>query len=342
MKNQNFMVDLQGNGSVKKPFGNSVSNLVGGIKNTLNQALSVNPGNSSVGSYSASSSTTTSANPYAGYADQIKSLYEQQQQKLNEYQQAQNAAAQNAYNKNYAALQSAYNNKISNLDSSLQNAKRQLAGSYDASKQSINADASKAMQEAYVNRMMAQKNLQQQLTAQGLSGGASESAVAGLINNYGNARNEIDTTRNNNLSNLEQNYNQNLADIMQNYYNAKSAADENRMAYQMQLENALADNSTASYGTLYNAMANLDTGYLNAMQKALENQAAYQAKANTASNKTETVSTQNANTGSNALVTNLQKQFGSGTSADDLIIQLSNRGYSADQIMQLFSQAGIQ
>lgn len=285
-------------------------------------------------------STSVSYNPYSGYADQLRALYEQQQQNLASYQQAQREAAQNAYNSNMAALQAAYNAKITNLDKSLSNAKDQLLSQYDYSKQGINSDASRALQEAYVNKMLSQKNMQQQLTAQGLSGGASESSMAGLINNYGNARNEIDLARNDNLSSLEQTYNSNLADVLQNYYNAKIAADESRLGYQMQFENALANNAVSSYGDLHNAMANLDSSYLSAMQNALANQAAYNAKTVTASNRTDSVNTESDLSSFNNAVQYIKKTYGANNE-EDLIRELNNAGYSSEQISQIFAKAGF-
>ena len=49
----------------------------------------------------------------------------------------------------------------------------------------VNAAADQALREAYLNKMESLKGLNQALTAQGLSGGASETALAGLYNNYG-------------------------------------------------------------------------------------------------------------------------------------------------------------
>ena len=47
----------------------------------------------------------------------------------------------------------------------------------------VNAAADQALREAYLNKMESLKGLNQALTAQGLSGGASETALAGLYNN---------------------------------------------------------------------------------------------------------------------------------------------------------------
>lgn len=316
------------------PYGNN--GVYGGSGNNYGE----NAGTANTGSSSSASSSVSTGNPYGNYANQLQSLYNQQMQNLNNYQQQQKAAAQNAYNNNMSALMNAYNSRMSNLDSSLQNAKEQLQGYYDNSKRGIESDSARALQEAYINKMLSQKNLQQQLTAQGISGGASESAIAGLINNYGNARNEIDTTKNNNLADLEQNYNSNLADVLNNYYNARNAADESKLSYQMQLENALANNTVSSFGNLYDAMANLDSSYINAMQNALANQAAYQAKANTASNTVNSVDTSNAGI-NDSTVNYVKNQIRSGRTQDEIIMELGENGYGEDDIYQILKNAGL-
>ena len=296
---------------------------------------------SGVGGGSYSSTSVSGTNPYGSYLDQLQKLYAQQQANLNAYQQAQQQAAQNAYNNNMAALNNAYNQKIASLDKNLNNMKTQLARQYDYSKGNINTDADRSLKEAYVNRMLSQKNLQQQLSAQGLSGGASESAMAGLINNYGNARNEIDTTRGENLAGLEQTYNRNLADLMYNYESARQNAADTRLQYQMQLENALANNSTDSYGNLYNAMASLDSSYLSAMQNALANQAAYSAKQTSASNGVNRASTSGNTDLStfNGALAYAKKNVGP-SNINDFVSQLAGNGYSDSDIAYILKKAG--
>lgn len=293
------------------------------------------------GGSSYSSTSVSGTNPYGSYLDQLQQLYAQQQANLNAYQQAQQQAAQNAYNNNMAALNNAYNQKIASLDKNLNNMKTQLASQYDYSKGNINTDADRSLKEAYVNRMLSQKNLQQQLSAQGLSGGASESAMAGLINNYGNARNEIDTTRGENLAGLEQTYNSNLADLMSNYESARQNAADTRLQYQMQLENALANNSTDSYGNLYNAMASLDSSYLSAMQNALANQAAYSAKQTSASNGVNRASTSGNTDLStfNGALAYAKKNVGP-SNINDFVSQLAGNGYSDADIAYILKKAG--
>jgi len=75
----------------------------------------------------------------------------------------------------------------------------------------VNAAADQALREAYLNRMESLKGLNQALTAQGLSGGASETALAGLYNNYGNARSQIEAQRLEQQGNLQSTLQSNLA-----------------------------------------------------------------------------------------------------------------------------------
>lgn len=83
----------------------------------------------------------------------------------------------------------------------------------DYSTGQVNNAADRALQEAYINKMMTLKNLPQTLSAQGLNGGVAESTTAGLYNNYGNARNEIETERLGQIGALQQAYNNNVAQL---------------------------------------------------------------------------------------------------------------------------------
>lgn len=79
--------------------------------------------------------------------------------------------------------------------------------------QQLNDSTDRALREAYINRMQSQRNLQQQLTAQGLNGGASETTTASMLNNYGSARNALETERQRQLTALQQTYQNNLAQL---------------------------------------------------------------------------------------------------------------------------------
>lgn len=84
---------------------------------------------------------------------------------------------------------------------------------YQYAQGQVNDTTDRALQEAYINKMISLRDLPQQMSAQGLSGGASETSTAGLYNNYGNARNQLELGRQNELSNLLNVYQQNMAKL---------------------------------------------------------------------------------------------------------------------------------
>lgn len=82
---------------------------------------------------------------------------------------------------------------------------------YDANVNKVNNQADKALREAYINKMQTQRTLGQQMAAQGLNGGYSETTAAGVQNNYGNARNELETERGSQLNDLNITLQNNIA-----------------------------------------------------------------------------------------------------------------------------------
>jgi hypothetical protein len=148
-------------------------------------------------------------------------------------------AAQSRYNNSINALQDAYQKKLAGLQGNLASQQNLLKANLGVSRDVLAQDAERALQEAYINRMMNERSLQQQLNAQGLNGGATESAMASLLNNYGTSRNNINVAYNNNLAELEQAYLANLAQAQQNYNDALAKAASDNANYKMELENAL-------------------------------------------------------------------------------------------------------
>lgn len=94
-------------------------------------------------------------------------------------------------------------------------ARRAQQGQYDANVKKLNTAADDAQRQAYVNYMMSKRDMGQQLSAQGLSGGAAESTWAGLYNGYGNSRASTEKSRLENLGDLQQTLQNNLAQIEQ-------------------------------------------------------------------------------------------------------------------------------
>lgn len=110
---------------------------------------------------------------------------------------------------------------------------------YDANVNKVNNQADKALREAYINKMQTQRTMGQQMAAQGLNGGYSETTAAGLQNNYGNARNALETERGNQLNDLNITLQNNLA-AARNILDSGAASDYAQ--YQTNMANLYANN----------------------------------------------------------------------------------------------------
>ena len=116
----------------------------------------------------------------------------------------------------------------------------------------MNDATDSALRQAYINRMQQQRNLNQLLSAQGLNGGASETTTAGMLNNYANSRNALETERTAQLAKLMNTYQNNLTELA----NQKASGDAADLtAYQTNLGNLAANNA--------NNMISLIQGYAN-------------------------------------------------------------------------------
>ena len=164
-------------------------------------------------------------------------------------------AAQAAYDRSMALVMDNYNEALNNLNANYAASRKQMNNNYKRSNKNINADAENAMRQAYVNNMLSRRDLQQAMSAQGLNGGATETTRASMENNYGNARNGIDKTRNNNLAEIENTYQNNLLALEQQMNNAKNELSAQKMQYSMQINNALQDMLSNYYDKI---IANMD------------------------------------------------------------------------------------
>lgn len=191
------------------------------------------------------------------------------------------AKAEAAYQRNMERISSAYGSAANSLSGNYNSTVSRLNAARDKSMGDVRGDAEKSLQEAYINNMLTRKNLNQRLSAMGYNGGATETTMAGLENQYGNSRTGINETLNKNLSDLNMTYGDNLAAALQSYNSAKANLDLQRMQLEMQAESAR-QNAEASSMSAY---MNIDSGYLNALQAALKNQAAYQYDPTQATNQ---------------------------------------------------------
>ena len=348
--------------SGKKLSGVNTSGLSGTELNALYQATNrgslggnqyAKPTSSTtkkVSSGSSSSSSSVSApvqtESYGGgvttdYASKLAELYAQQQAQAQALAAQQRAAAESAYRAGMERLGQAWDTKTGalrdNLNSTLANLQRQ----YDASKNEFNADANKSLREAYINYMLNKKNLNQNLTAQGIGGGAAESTMAGMYNNYGNSRNNINTTLNDNLTSLENTYQGNISNANQQYNSAYANALSDYLNYQNQLEQSLANSIVGSYGNMVSSLGSLDSGYTNALYDLLQKQAAYEYQNTKNTLGMDKVSTDSLNNmGSvtdwakyQAMIQQMQK---SGQSNAQIVQSLMNNGADRNTVYQLF------
>lgn len=227
------------------------------------------------GSDSGSGSSSSAANYYAAMLAQVQAAQDAAARRAEELARQKQEAAQAAYDKNMGYLNEAYANRSNLLQQSYNDALAQLQASYDSGARGVNRNADSAQQQAYINYMMSKRDLPQALAAQGLTGGMSESALAGMYNSYGNNRNTIDRGRNESLAALLDTLNSNRSSALQSYNSQLSAAEQQKMAYQMQLEQALANGSAEILQNKYDTLQNLDNAY--AQQILALQQAAAQA-----------------------------------------------------------------
>ena len=292
-------------------------------------------GGSSKSSTGTSSSSTNMANAY----NALLAAYKQND--YSDYLAQMRAAAQSAYDRGMSALNSAYDNQMSSLSNNLNETKNTLLNQYNRSKQNIVDDAAASLKQAYINKMQNERNLRQQMSAMGLNGGATETTMAGMLNNYGNARNEINTTQNKNLSSLEGNYNDNLSSAMQAYNSAVANANLQKAQQQISLENALANNQISALGDYQTLMQRENQNYLDLLKTAIANGASFAYNPSEANNGVNAIAYNQASMPTNTnyaaalqALMNAQQTPGGG-SAISLSNSVLDNNYLADILKKL-------
>ena len=249
------------------------------------------------------------------------------------------AKADAAYQRNMERISSAYGSAASSLRGNLDSALSRLNAARDKSMGDVRSDAEKSLQEAYINNMLTRKNLNQRLSAMGYNGGATESTMARLENQYGNSRTGINETLNRNISDLDMTYGDNLAAAQQSYNSALANLDLQKMQLEMQAE-AARQNAEASS---MNAYMNIDSGYVNALKAALQNQAAYQYDPSQATNDFVAGQVQQAqptSEGTNYARKIAQELLSTGAKSNDVSRYLQSMGYTTQSIADIFKQLG--
>lgn len=300
-------------------------------------------GSSGGGSAAAAAPAAAPVSNYDYGMSLLESWMEQQQAAAAAAAEAKRKAAQEAYDRGLAALTSAYTQNKGNLESNYNSALGVLQDSYNQGTGNVNQQADKSQQQAYINYMLTMRDMPQLLAAQGVNGGAAESTLAGLKNNYGNARNEIDTGRNNSLAELLTQLNANKASAQQSYNNSLSDLENRRMSYQMELENALANQIANAETARYDALSEIGSQYYTqalAIQKAQQEAAAQLGAVTYAVNNTPaTMSFTQAAGGSGSSASNyanlLRSYLNGQATQEDTVTQLRAQGLTEAQIAQI-------
>lgn len=292
------------------------------------------------GSSSAGSTASVAASAPAATYDPYSDWLAQQQAIANAAAAAKRQAAQQAYDRGMSALTGTYDTVRNMLQKNYDSSIGTMTESYNNGVAGVNRQADKTQNEAYINYMLSKRDLPQMMAAQGINGGAAESTLAGLQNNYGNSRNDIDVERNGNLTDLLQSFNANKASALQALNSSLADLENRKMAYQMQLEQALQEGLVSAANARYDALADIGNTYLaNAAEWAgnMQDAAAAAAAATyTANNTPASVSAQQGASGAGKTNYSLvNRLFGTGASTDDVISQMSALGYSPSTIQQI-------
>lgn len=259
----------------------SVPQYIGNTSN--NNSTSGTSGTSGTnGKNSYSGRPTTTYDPTA----QLNAFYAQQQaaaeeaarrqaEILQQQYERQKAAEAEARAKQEAAALAGYNSLLDAAKGSYDSALALRDEGYNKATGDVNSATERAMQQAYIANQMQNRNLGQQLAAMGRSGGASESTMLGLANEYGNARGELDLSRNDQLATLAAQLAEGKASDLDAYNQAKAAYDKD-------YQDRLADLAAASLDRLLNYDNTYTSGLTQIEQSKAQTLAQIQAAQNQA------------------------------------------------------------
>lgn len=227
------------------PNADYLTSGLGGYGGNASASATSKSGGSSGGGTRSSSASYYGDN---GYMD-ISALYDLLNQRLGEYDANYNSLLDslnanyenmlNALGLNYADTEALLNSQLANSRGELEDARR------------------RQLQEAYISRMMQEKNLADQLDAYGLTGGATESVLANMRNNYANNRNAVEERVQNSLRDLLLNYLNNLTTSRQRYNDSLLNAQNSRVSALNDAANYRSQARAGAYEDLYNTLANL-------------------------------------------------------------------------------------
>lgn len=201
------------------------------------------------GSGTRASGTSSGLGGYDAGGIDISALYDLLDQRLADYD--------GNYTSLLDLLANNYGDLLNALGLNYSDTEALLNGQFTNSKNELEAARRRALQEAYISRMMQEKSLADQLDAYGLTGGAAESVMANMRNNYANNRYAVEENLQNNLRQLLQQYLENLAGARDRYNNSLMNAQTNRFNALVDAAQTRSNQRDNAIGDLYNTLANL-------------------------------------------------------------------------------------
>ena len=123
-------------------------------------------------------------------------------------------------------VDSLYNSQDTAYQGMADSANASLKSAYDYNLQKQAAERDAALREAYVQGQLSQRNIAEQLSRQGITGGAAESTLARLISDYQGARNSARSDYSSGVQEMGQNYMTN-ANQNTNYYKQQAQTRKN-------------------------------------------------------------------------------------------------------------------
>lgn len=316
-------------GATYRPVTGPVAAITAGAIGGINKVTpSTNKSGGSTGSGSGTSTNSAVSAPSFDMAGYLSSLRAEQM-----------ARAQAAYDRNMSRIASAYGSAANSLRGNLDSAIGRLNAARDKSMGDVRTDAEDSLRQAYINNMMTRKNLNQRLSAMGYNGGATESTMSSLENQYGKSRTGINETLNKNIKDLDMTYGDNLAKAQEAYNSAMANLYLQKMQMEMQAENAL-NNAEAS---AVNSSMNIDGSYMSALQAALANQANYQYDPSQATNNFvagNARQAESASGGTDYAKWMAQQLLSGSNNANDVMNYMIAQGIPAQTVQDILAQLG--
>jgi hypothetical protein len=121
------------------------------------------------------------------------------------------------YNDAYASLEDQYNTQKQALEDEQAKEKAVLDEQKRVADTRLLDTRNEALRQAYISRMQNQRDMPGLMAAQGLSGGASETAIASIMRGYQNSRNAANKEYGTNQTTLDTDYNANSSTLGTKY-----------------------------------------------------------------------------------------------------------------------------